>query len=133
MGSGAITSLIVNFDNREALYREKINTLNWIARDYKLDIDLFNRLAKNIRYDSQKIKKDNHIFLEELPSKLRLEMAMVIHHSMYQNVEFFSDKDRNYIIWISGVIRPINIGDQEYIYKEGEEVIESKFYLILSI
>lgn len=105
MGSGAIAALITNYDNREALLKAKINTLNWIARDYKLSIDLFNRLAKTIRYDHSKLKKSNLSFMEELPSKLRVEMALVIHHSMYQSVEFLSEKDRSFIVWISGVIR----------------------------
>jgi hypothetical protein len=86
MGSGGITSLITHYDHREAQFKEKINTLNWIARDYKLSLDLFNRLAKTIKYDHSKLKKNNYAFMEELPTKLRLEMAMVIHHSMYESV-----------------------------------------------
>ncbi|TNV84793.1 hypothetical protein FGO68_gene4315 [Halteria grandinella] len=67
--------------------------------------------------------------MEELPSKLRVEMALVIHHSMYQSVEFLSDKERSFIIWISGVIRQIHIDESEYIYVEGEEIIEMYFFV----
>lgn len=126
MGSGAISSLIINYDQKEALFKAKISTLNWIARDYKLSIDLFNRLAKTIRYDHSKQQKSNYSYMEELPSKLRLEIALVIHQSLYESIDILKDKDRSFIVWISGVIRQIHVEDSEYIYQEGEEILESK-------
>jgi CRP-like cAMP-binding protein len=65
--------------------------------------------------------------MEELPHKLRLELAMEIHKHMYENVTFFKDKDKAFIAWIGVVIRPLNIQEQEYICKEGEEIIEIYF------
>lgn len=100
-----------------------------MSNDYKIDIDLFNQLAKTIRYDHSKKQKDVLQFMEELPSKLRLELAMVIHKSMYSNITYFLDKDKSFIAWISRQIRPMNVDDQDYIYKEGEEVLEI-FFLV---
>ena len=64
--------------------------------------------------------------MEELPRKLKLELAMVIHQSMYSDVTFFKNKDRSFIAWIA---KPLNFEGEDYIYKEGEEILESKDYL----
>jgi Ion channel len=87
--TGALSSIIASYDSREALLKEKISTLNQISHEYKIDIDLFNKLAKTIRYDHSKKQKDVLQFMEELPSKLRLELAMAIHQTMYSNIGFF--------------------------------------------
>lgn len=64
--------------------------------------------------------------MEELPSKLRIELALAIHKKMYSKIEFFKEKDNTFIAWVSTLVRPINIQEQDYIYKEGEEITECK-------
>jgi voltage-gated potassium channel Kch len=56
--TGALSSIIASYDSREALLKEKIATLNQLSNDYKIGIDLFNQLAKTIRYDHSKKQKD---------------------------------------------------------------------------
>jgi hypothetical protein len=100
--------------------------LNDIQIEYEIDIELFNKLAKTIKYDHTKKKRDILQFIEELPHKLKLELAMVIHLKMYATVDFFMGKDKSFIAWIVTLIRPLNCESEDYIYKEGEEVFESK-------
>ena len=56
--TGALASIITSYDSQEALVKEKISTLNDITIEYDLDIDLFNKLAKTIKYDHSKKKRD---------------------------------------------------------------------------
>lgn len=35
-------------------------------------------------------------------------------------------KEKSFIAWIVTLIRPMNFESEDYIYKEGEEVFESK-------
>ena len=44
---------------------------------------------------------------------------------MYSHVRYFQNKDTSFIAWIEKLIRPMSFEDCEYIYKEGEEIIES--------
>jgi hypothetical protein len=125
--TGALASIITSIDSKEALLKEKISTLNDIQVDYDVNIELFNKLARTIKYDHTKKKKDILQFIEELPHKLKLELAMVIHQKMYSSVAFFKDKDKSFIAWIATLIRPLNYEAEEYIYKEGEDLIESNF------
>jgi CRP-like cAMP-binding protein len=66
-------------------------------------------------------------FIEELPHKLKLELALKIHSQMYQNINFFKEKDSTFIAWIATLLRPINQDSEEYVYKEGEDVAEIYF------
>ena len=124
--TGSLSSIITSYDSREAQLKEKIATLNQIADEYTLDINLFNKLAKTIKYDHSKKQKDTLVFMEELPHKLKLELAMVMIKRMYANVEFFKDKEKSFIAWVARLIKPVNCESHEYLYKEGEEINESK-------
>ena len=56
--TGALSSIISSYDSREALLKEKISTLNQIAAEYEIDVELFNKLTKTLRYDHSKKTKD---------------------------------------------------------------------------
>jgi hypothetical protein len=65
--------------------------------------------------------------MDELPYKLRMELAMEIHKKIYETVTFFKNKDKSFILWVFKLLRSIHFQEQEYIYKEGETVIEVCF------
>lgn len=65
--------------------------------------------------------------MDELPSKLRMELAIAIHYTMYSTVSFFRGKEKSFIAWISKHIRPMHIDEDDFIYKEGEEILEIYF------
>jgi voltage-gated potassium channel len=125
--TGSLSSIISNQDSAEAKLKEKIATLNEIQSEYSITIELYNRLVKTIKYDHSKKSKDVLEFMDELPHKLKLELAMEIHKFMYSTVKFFDNKDQSFIAWVGTVIRPINIQEQEYVFKECEEIIEIYF------
>jgi len=125
--TGALSSIIASYDSTEAKLKEKMGTLNEIQAEYRLDDELFNKLVKTIKYDHSKKQKDVLQFMEELPHKLKLELAMAIYRKMFSNVKFFDRKEKSFIIWVGTAIRPMNIQEQEYIFKEGEKIIEMYF------
>jgi hypothetical protein len=104
-----------------------MNILNDIQEEYQISIDFYNELSKNIQYNHRKKSKDLLNFMEELPHRLRLELAMVIHDKLYNKVKFFEKKDKSFIAWISNILRPIVFDEGRYIYQEGEEITESKY------
>ncbi len=67
---------------------------------------MYNKLVKALRYDHCKKSKDLTQFMEELPHKLKLELAMVINKKMYSSISFFMNKnDQVFIAWIGTVLR----------------------------
>lgn len=68
--------------------------------------------------------------MDELPYKLKIELAMEIHKDIYRNIEFFKYQEKNFIMWIGPQLKPYLVSEQEYIYKEGDEIKESKIRII---
>ena len=70
---------------------------------------------------------DTVSFVEELPYKLRIELASRIHKKILAAVNFFKDKPKDFIAFIGHRLRPIRIKRGQYIYKQGEPAIEIYF------
>ena len=87
---------------------------------------MFNEISKNIQYNCRKKSKDLIRFLDDLPHKIRVELSMLMHSKMYSSINFFLKKDRSFLAWISTLLRPTSVEEGKYIYKEGEEITESK-------
>ncbi len=86
-----------------------MSTLSEIQAEYDIKNGLFERLAKTIRYDHTKRSKNFHTFIEELPPKLRMELAAVMHKKMYSCITFFKKQDSLFLAWIGTVIRPFTV------------------------
>ena len=44
-------------------------------------------------------------------------------------MQFFKNKDKSFIAWVGTTLRPINVQEQELIYREGDDITESKLIL----
>ena len=104
-------------------------TLEGIQKEYNIDEELFNKIVKAVKYDHHQNSKDVQEFMEELPSKIRIELAIAIHNKMYSSIRFFKTRDHKFIVWIGTILRPVNIQQRDYIFKEGEEITEVYFLL----
>jgi hypothetical protein len=52
--TGALSSIISNYDSSQAKLKEKIATLNEIKNDYKIGPELYDDLMKTLKYDHSK-------------------------------------------------------------------------------
>lgn len=129
IGTGVLSSIISNYDTALAKLEEKMTCLQEMKAEYKIDPDLYKRLGKSVRYNHSKKSRDFYLFMEELPYKLKVELAMEIHKKIYQTVYFFQGKEKNFIVWIVTLLRPSFINEQEFLYQEGEQITESKLEL----
>lgn len=50
---------------------------------------MYDKLRKAIKYDHSKNSKDIIDFMNELPHKLKIELAMEIHKEIYNGINFF--------------------------------------------
>lgn len=91
--TGALSSIISSYDSSQAKLKEKMQTLSDINTQYNLDSILFKKLIRSINYDHLKKMKDFDFFMDELPYKLRMELAMAIHREVVEGIGFFKDKD----------------------------------------
>ncbi len=87
--TGALSTIIANYDSNDAVLKEKISILNSIQNEYQIDSELYNKCIKTLRYDVRKKSKDFIMFLDELPYKIKIELATEIHKHMFESVAFF--------------------------------------------
>jgi hypothetical protein len=107
--TGALSSIISNYDSSEAKLKEKISTLNSIQSEYKIELSLYNKCVKTVHYDHSRKQKDFIEFLDELPHKIKIELAMKIHEQMYLSIKFFMSKEKSFIAWVGTLLRPLNV------------------------
>jgi len=80
--------------------------LNEIKHDYKISPDLYDELMKTLKYDHSKNQRNVQAFVDELPYKLRLDLAMEIHKNIYITIDFFKNKEKSFIAWIGPLLKP---------------------------
>jgi len=106
--TGSISSIISSADSEDARLKEKMATLKILQGDYDIESTLYNKIAKALQYGNQHAKGVVE-FMDDLPTKLRIELAIAIHNKMYSNIKFFKDKDKSFIAWVSTLLRPTNV------------------------
>jgi hypothetical protein len=67
--------------------------------------------------------------MEELPHKLKLELAMSIHKKMYSTVTFLFNRDKAFIAWFSTVVHQMKVEELEIICRGKEDIMEI-FFLV---
>ena len=79
--TGSISSIISNSDSKAAMLKEKMKTLDQIQSEYDIDRELYNKVMRAIQYEHNQSASAKGVveFMDELPTKLRLEVAMAIH------------------------------------------------------
>ena len=102
--TGSLSSIIANYDSSEAQLKEKLSILNAIQDEYSIDLDLYNKCVRTVRYDHSKKQRDFINFLDELPHKVKVELAMQIHKRMYEALKFFKGKDKSFIAWVGPML-----------------------------
>lgn len=64
---------------------------------------------KKLKYGHSKNANDVNLFMSELPYKLRIDLSMEIHKTIYQTIDFFKVKEKSFIAWIGPLLKPEKI------------------------
>ena len=83
-------------------------------------------MRKHIKYDHSKNYVDFISFMDELPHKLKVELSLEIHRDIYREIEFFKYQEKHFIVWVGPLLKHFLVTEQEYVYKEGDDIKESK-------
>ena len=112
IANGQITSIISNFDSKNALYAEKLEVLNHIYKDYELPLELYNKLKKTIGYEAKKELTDVNDFVASLPHKLKIEASLYIYEKRYNQIKFFRNQSSSFIAWMCPLLKPFQFETQ---------------------
>jgi hypothetical protein len=65
--------------------------------------------------------------MSELPHNLRIELSLYIHEETYKNIFFLTDKTISFIAWVCPQLKTYIITEGEYVYFEGDEIVNMYF------
>jgi len=80
--SGSLSSIISNYDSSQASLQERLLLLNKIKKQYQISPNLFNELRVAIKYEHSRNIDGLGEFMDNLPHKLRIQMAAEIHRDI---------------------------------------------------
>lgn len=65
-------------------------------------------------------------FINELPHKLRIELAFRIHKKVLSRIPFFHEKPKDFIAFVGNLLHPMHAKPGQYIFQEDDPVLDSK-------
>ena len=130
---GNLTSLVSQIDTREKALAHKIYYIDSFAAEAHLPREMRQRLRKVLEYNNSKIsfktvEYQSEIF-EELPLKLRCEVAMAMHHGALKTITFFQNKDPTFIVAIVPLLKPLEARANEKLFEDGDPPSEVYFLI----
>jgi len=120
--SGSLSSILGSYDQTEAIMKEKISTLNEISTKYSLNNSLYDEIRKIIRFDHSKRVDQYSKFKSELPPHLQIKLSMEIHRNIYQKIDFFKHKPKEFIAWCVPMLISVHFHCEQNIYSEGDSI-----------
>ena len=79
---GSLSSLLSNLDSKNASYDQRLNTLLQIRNQYNIDVGLYNRVKKTLKYGQVQNADKKIKFLNDLPLNLRVELSVTMHRNI---------------------------------------------------
>ena len=125
--TGTLSSIIASFDSSKAKLKEKMTILQELRTEYCIGQQLYDELCSAVKFDHKRNKGSTTDFVNELPYRLRIELAAKIHQKMISNIPFFREKQKDVIAFIGPLLRAVRINQDQYIYRTGEPVMEIYF------
>lgn len=62
---------------------------------------------------------DKKELLDELPPKLRSDIAMQMYNGVIKKIKFFDDKDNNFIGQVVPLLSTLSVSKYDFIFKKG--------------
>ncbi|OMJ94420.1 hypothetical protein SteCoe_2474 [Stentor coeruleus] len=118
-----LSTIMASIDSRTLNMKARISALNEFAKATKLPEDLKQRIKSHIllNYEENIFSWfDQDSLMNELPSSLRTEVSLHMHHKIVEKVYFFQDKDPGFISYMVPKLRTICLQAGDYLYKEHE-------------
>ena len=123
---GSLSSVLSTLDTKKAKLKSKLNILEELKNEFKLDFDMYNRLKRALKYDNTRDESEKLAFIEGLPSTLKNDMAVIMHQKIIANIPFFQNRPPHFIAFAAPLLKPLIIPKDEYIFSDNEPINESE-------
>ena len=127
---GSLTSVLSTLDTRSNELTIKLNAVDQISKEARLDPGLIRKLRQAIKIHSHKTELDTgdkQLMFDSLPKKLRYQVAMNMYESACSRIPFFENRSPEFISTIIPHLRYTFFEKDDYVYQEGDDPDEIYF------
>ena len=126
----SLTSLFMSVETKQNVLLDKLSLLNEFAKEAKLSRKITRKLNEAIRYSSSQSGfswSSNQELFQELPKKLRYEVALAMHKGAAKSLPFFSEHPRDFLAAIVPFLQDIRKHPGDLILHEQDYADEIYF------
>ena len=122
--SGALSSVLQNFDTSQAELQQKLLYLNRLKSQYNISDVLYYELKKNVVYDHQTSFAGLDKFVENLPVHLKLEVSQEMYRDNFSKYPLFSKLGggKHFLAWLGSRMRPHLVTESNFFYQQGDAI-----------
>lgn len=123
-----ISCIVAASDEANERFNSRLEVLDRVHNQCSLPIELYTKLKQSLRYRYDMDTENLNHFLDELPTNLRVQVAMYIHEQTWVKIAFFNDASDNFITWMCTLLKPAMFPAETVIYDEDEK-IQNMYFL----
>ncbi|CAD8155630.1 unnamed protein product [Paramecium octaurelia] len=124
---GSVSSLLTQLDTQNLKYKEKIDTLNEITKNHKIDNALYAKICKVLKQGYKNNQNEVVEFLHLLPQNLRTELSQAMYKNVFLGIDLFKQKPLRFTAYIGPLLTILRIPEGDVIYNEGDYASEIYF------
>jgi CRP-like cAMP-binding protein len=127
---GSLTSILTSLDTTNNELTMKLNAVDQMSREARLERSLMSKLRRAIKMHSKKTQLDTgdkQLMFDSLPKKLRYQVAVTMYENAASRLPFFKSRSPEFISTIIPYLRFSMIEIDELIYKEKDDSDEIYF------
>ena len=123
-----VSNYVEKMNSKSEEYEEKKKFLDSLQRGSKLNIDVYQKILKHLKYQETH-RLDKNIILDALPLGLRNTLLLEIYKPIINNFIFFKNiSNQNFIIQILLCFKPILAIKNDILIKDGN-LVEEVFFV----
>jgi hypothetical protein len=122
---GALSSIVNLISEKNKEMNDKLCVLANMKVEHDLNDEIYNKVRKVIKFDTNKNQKNKIAFMAELPIKLRVELSQELNDIDLKNLYFFRRQGQEFIAYVSSMLKQVKFTQNEMIYKIGNTMEES--------
>lgn len=118
---GKLSSVLSNLNTRESQIKEKRDVIQQFTNQTNIDNRLRDKLINAVIWQTKRnfMWTDKKELFDELPVKLRSDIAKSMYNGIVNKIRFFEDKDSNFIGNIVPLLTPLKVQKYDIIFRKG--------------
>lgn len=120
--TSSFTTLITSVDSSNAKLKLRISQLNSLHAKYNINLRLYHKIEKVLKYDHSKNDEFELSFLNEVPQRLKVELSFRMYRKYIEKLPFFQNQNGHFISFVCPMLIPRFIPENEILYREGDPI-----------